>query len=191
MLGELTSAEIEDVLHSEVVGRIGCIGEGRPYVVPTCYVYRDGCVYGHTAEGMKWRALRTTPDVCFEVEDVMNLSSWRSVIAWGSFEELTGDDADRGLRILLDRLLPLLHIDHSAVASMHGHTGHATVYRIRLHEKTGRFERHDAAGVPAMDPADRRAMAPDQYAKRRENLLRDRHDPLGRADRRAQPGPTA
>ena len=41
MLGSLSSAEIEDLLRTEVVARLGCHAEGRTYVVPITYVY-DG-----------------------------------------------------------------------------------------------------------------------------------------------------
>ncbi|WP_206613691.1 pyridoxamine 5'-phosphate oxidase family protein [Mycolicibacterium elephantis] len=108
MLGTLAPDEIEELLSTEAVGRIGCIHEGRPYVVPVCYVYQDGAVYGHTTEGMKWQAMRAHPDVCFEVEHVDTLNDWRSVIAWGRVEELDGADAEHGLRLLIDRLMPLL-----------------------------------------------------------------------------------
>lgn len=140
MLGTLNSVEIEQLLDSEVVGRIGCTSVGRPYVVPVCYVYRDGCVYGHTMEGMKWRAMRSHPEVCFEVEHVDDLNTWRSVIAWGRFEELTGAEAEQGMRLLVDRLMPLLRPDGAGAPPDHEGSAHATVYRVRLEEKTGRFE---------------------------------------------------
>jgi nitroimidazol reductase NimA-like FMN-containing flavoprotein (pyridoxamine 5'-phosphate oxidase superfamily) len=108
--------------------------------VPVCYVYHDGGVYGHTIEGMKWQAMRSNPDVCFEVERVDDLTTWRSVIAWGRFEELTGADAEQGMHLLVDRLLPLLRPDGADSPPTHGGTLHAAVYRIRLDEKTGRFE---------------------------------------------------
>jgi nitroimidazol reductase NimA-like FMN-containing flavoprotein (pyridoxamine 5'-phosphate oxidase superfamily) len=83
MLGELNERQIEHVLRSEVIGRIGCIAEGRPYVVPITYVYDGTCVYGHSVDGVKMRAMRSEPSVCFEVEHVDNLANWQSVIAWG------------------------------------------------------------------------------------------------------------
>jgi nitroimidazol reductase NimA-like FMN-containing flavoprotein (pyridoxamine 5'-phosphate oxidase superfamily) len=39
-----------------------------PYVMPICYVYDGGCVYGHAVDGMKRHA-----QVCFEVEPVDDL----------------------------------------------------------------------------------------------------------------------
>jgi uncharacterized protein len=140
MLGTIDSTEIEELLEREHVGRIGCISAGRPYVVPVCYVYRDGDVYGHTMEGMKWRAMQAHPDVCFEVECVDDLTNWRSVIAWGRFEELTGAAAEEGMRLLVDRLSPLVRPEDASSQPDHGGGLHAFVYRIRLDEKTGRYE---------------------------------------------------
>ena len=48
MLGELTEKEIEEVLTTNVVGRIGCSSGQRIYVVPVTYVYDGESVIGHT-----------------------------------------------------------------------------------------------------------------------------------------------
>ena len=93
MLGELTTEEIDDLLRSEAIGRIGCYAFGRPYVVPITYAYDGVAVYGHSREGMKLRAMRSHPSVCFEVDRMDGLSDWRSVIALGTFSEL---EARRG-----------------------------------------------------------------------------------------------
>jgi uncharacterized protein len=148
MLGELSREQIEHLLHSEVVGRIGCHAEGRTYVVPVNYVYDGEYVYGHAAEGMRVRMMRANPEVCFQVDWRAGLSNWRSVIAWGTFEELYGRDAARAMDLLLDRLLPLVYIGGEPVTrdtarqTLTASTPpeHLCLYRIRLHERTGRFE---------------------------------------------------
>lgn len=143
MLGVLNSRQIEQVLHSEVIGRIGCLDRGRVYVVPITYVYDGTSVYGHSVDGVKLRAMRADPRVCFEVEQVDNLANWRSVIAWGTFEELRNQDAEAGMRLLVDRLMPLLVSSTSGPAHEQGHqtSRQAMVYRIRLDERSGRFEK--------------------------------------------------
>lgn len=142
MLGDLGPQDVEDVLQRGVVGRIGCISAGRAYVVPVCYVYDEGCVFGHSMPGMKMTALQENSQVCFEVEDVVDLAHWRSVIAWGSVEFLHDADAARGFKILVERLAPLF--GGSPGSARPKPTGEqppsAGVYRIRLTEKTGRFE---------------------------------------------------
>ncbi|MDQ5858161.1 MAG: pyridoxamine 5'-phosphate oxidase family protein, partial [Acidobacteriota bacterium] len=53
MLGQLSPEEIEQLLSSEITGRIGCHADGRTYVVPITYTYQSGNVYCHSAEGQK------------------------------------------------------------------------------------------------------------------------------------------
>lgn len=142
MLGELNGDQILHVLRSETIGRIGCLDEDRVYVVPVTYVYADGCAYGHSAEGAKLRAMRAHPQVCFEVEHVDNLANWQSVVAWGTFEELSGQDAEDGMRLLIDRFMPMMASSTSEPAHGSQSTGqHATIFRIRLETRTGRFEK--------------------------------------------------
>lgn len=149
MLGELTSDQIEHLLHSEVVGRIGCHAEGRTYVVPVNYVYDGEFLYGHAADGMKLRMMRANPEVCFQVDRRTGLSDWQSVIAWGTFEELQGGEAARAMELLLDRLLPVLASEGAPATRDEARetlaagtpVARLAIYRIRLRERTGRFER--------------------------------------------------
>ena len=68
MMGELTSEEIENLLHTSVLGRIGCSEGKLIYVVPISFVYDGTYVYCHTHEGFKIEILRKNPNLCFEVE---------------------------------------------------------------------------------------------------------------------------
>ena len=141
MLGELTDPQIEELLASEVIARIGCISDGRVYVVPVTYVYDGIYVWGHAMDGAKLMAMRADPRVCVEVEHVDDLSNWRSVIAWGTFEECDGADWDTGMALLVERIMPLLTLPpHPDLSGLR----RGSVYRIRLETKTGRFERADA-----------------------------------------------
>lgn len=60
MLGELNSDQIERILGSEVVGRIGCHDAGRPYVVPVTYVY-DGVAGQNERHALQLLVDRLTP----------------------------------------------------------------------------------------------------------------------------------
>src|SRR6476661_5414991 len=100
MMGELTASEIEELLRTSRIGRIGCHGEGRVYVVPIAYVYDGECVYAHSTDGLKVRTMRMNRNVCFEVDDIRRISEWRSVIAWGTYEELWGQAEDEAARRL-------------------------------------------------------------------------------------------
>lgn len=150
MLGKLTDVQIDLVLYSQLVGRIGCYAEGRIYVVPITYVFHQGFIYAQSNEGLKLRMMRINPHVCFQTEVMENMANWRSVIAWGEFEILEGEqEQKRGLEILSLRLAPI--ITSKTATPNHDLSNHppqvvkkgvkTTVYRIRITEKTGRFEK--------------------------------------------------
>lgn len=148
MLGTLTPTQIDHLLHTEVIGRIGCHADGATYVVPITFAYEDGCVYGHSGVGRKIAIMRKNPEVCFEVEHIDTLANWQSVVADGTFEELHGADAAHGMKILVDRLMPLMAAEanvptHGAPAGSHGADTKGfepVIYRIRLREPAGRYE---------------------------------------------------
>lgn len=142
MIRILADDEIERMLAQEFVGRLGCSADGRPYVVPVAYAYHNGCVYSHSADGLKIRMMRKNPYVCFEVDRVENEFNWRSVVAWGTFEELHGEPAEDAMRVILLKFLPAkAHAAGDLPVSRPGvlEAG-AVVYRIRLTERTGRFQ---------------------------------------------------
>ena len=148
MLGELKSSQIENVLQGEVIGRIGCHANDITYVVPVSYVYDGVYVYAHTKEGLKIEIMRANPMVCFEVDVIENMSNWRSVIAWGKFEEIEKpEERKAGMQKLIDRIMPLMTSEttphHAAVEADAKDVGNMTgiVFRIKLNQKTGRFEK--------------------------------------------------
>ncbi|MBX9781712.1 MAG: pyridoxamine 5'-phosphate oxidase family protein [Chitinophagaceae bacterium] len=148
MLGILNDNQIEDVLKRGIIGRIGCYSDGVTYVVPVTYVYDGEYLYGHTTEGMKITMMRNNPEVCFEVDEMQNMSNWQSVIAWGNFEEVTDAEAKhKAMQKLIERVMPLMTSE--TAQPTHGLTMHAkdtgykqtVVYRIKVNKKTGRFEK--------------------------------------------------
>jgi len=148
MLGELSPEEIEEVLRSEITGRIGCHADGRTYVVPITYGYQRSYVYCHSPEGLKLRMMRKNPVVCFEVDRVEDVGNWRSVIATGRFEELSGREVIAAMDVLISRLgqigdsartHPSYLLRSSETAGVDGRP--IVLYRILLTEKTGRFEK--------------------------------------------------
>jgi uncharacterized protein len=151
MLGELTREQIEQVLKSQYIGRIGCHVEGETYIVPVTYAYDQDCVYAHSGDGLKIRMMRENNNVCFEVEHLENMGNWQTVVAQGTFEELHGDDATHGLQLLTHKLSPVIisetipsgHEMLKSPANVIDFTKlKAVAFRIRFHKMTGRFEKH-------------------------------------------------
>jgi nitroimidazol reductase NimA-like FMN-containing flavoprotein (pyridoxamine 5'-phosphate oxidase superfamily) len=98
----LSRPEIDELLHSELVARIGCQGDGEVYVVPIVYAYDGEAFYVASVAGRKIELMRASPRVCFEV-DRYDHGSWRSAIVYGRYEELEGDDVERTLDLLAAR----------------------------------------------------------------------------------------
>ena len=147
MFGQLNREEIESVLHSQLLGRIGCHADGTTYIVPISYAYDGEYVYAHTHEGMKIGIMRKNPKVCFEVENMSNMANWKTVICWGEFEELMDEKERHGaLEKLQDRILPAFpSVTTKLSSSWPFHSSdidniQGLVFRIRLTKKTGRFE---------------------------------------------------
>jgi uncharacterized protein len=143
MIGQLTPTEIEDLLRTEEVGRIGCHAEGRTYVVPVAYAYDGECVYAHSRDGLKIRTMRANPNVCFEVDRICDKARWRSVVGWGVYEELYGAEEARA-RALFNARFPPEGLPDAALPVPVTHSDvdqrRTIFYRFRLQEKTGRFE---------------------------------------------------
>jgi uncharacterized protein len=149
MLGSLTPEQCKYILHSNHVGRIGCHAQGKVMVIPITYVSDGEHIYGYSLEGKKIQMMRTNPEVCFEVDCIENLANWRSVIAWGKFEELKSPYSQaKARKLFLERLLPLTAgetVDPSREFACPPHIVEKklkpVVYRITLNEITGRFEK--------------------------------------------------
>jgi len=152
MLGKLTISEVERVLTKEVVGRIGCSDGQKVYVVPISYAYDGTYVYCHSHEGLKVEIMRKNPRVCFEVDDLQNMANWQSVVAHGIFEELK-EEALRNdaLQRLHGRVLPLVSSETTHLSRDWPFTPSdlskvaGVTFRIKLEEKTGRFEKSPVA----------------------------------------------
>jgi hypothetical protein len=102
---ELSYGEIEEFLRGQRIARLGCHAGGATYVVPLIYAYENGAVVAVTTEGRKTAMLRENPRVCVEIDeyDTDGKGSWRSVIAHGTYEEVTGDGIEPALALMRAR----------------------------------------------------------------------------------------
>lgn len=151
MLGSLSKDQIEYVLHAQIVGRIGCYADGKVYIVPITYAYHNQCIYAHSREGLKIHMMRQNPSVCFEVDQMENHANWRSVIVWGTYEELRyPPEQEEGRRIINNRLSPYItsetvmpahHFEERDMPPIVEKPMKPVVFRIKITESSGRFEK--------------------------------------------------
>ncbi len=105
--------EIDSIVRSSRVCRLGMSDGERPYVVPMCFGYDGVAVYFHSAtQGQKLNILRNHPHVCLEFDLAGEIVRGERACAWGqmyrsaiAFGEATfvrsPEEKRRGLRLLM------------------------------------------------------------------------------------------
>ena len=107
MIDELNQSQTKKILADNTLGRLGCISGGEPYVVPVYYHFDGESIFIHSLPGKKIEALRTNHRACLLVDEIQDPYSWRSVIAYGNYEEITDE------RVREEKLLELFrHLPH-------------------------------------------------------------------------------
>lgn len=150
MIGDLSPEQIDQVLFMEIIGRLGVVRNGGPYIVPVSYAFDGKYIYCHSKAGAKVTAMRENPKVCFEVSSIDNLNSWRSVLVNGEYEELrTEKDRSIAIKLLSARLDPILMVN-VVTEPARGVSPprvvekklQAVYYRIKIKEKSGRYQKN-------------------------------------------------
>lgn len=138
----LQEDEARALLSACKIGRLGCVDNGEPYVVPINYVFEGESIYSHSLPGRKIDALRAHPRACLQVDEIENDFNWRSVIAYGNFEEIrVPSDRKSILRKLLTRFPLLTPVE--SVMTQDGSAPDSVVFRIRIDRITGVTEGRD------------------------------------------------
>jgi uncharacterized protein len=106
-------SELEAIIRSAQVCRVGFSDHGQPYIVPMTFGYQDNILYFHCAtEGRKLECIKNNLNVCFEFdEDVAPISHekacrwsmrYKSIIGYGQVEFVNGtEDKRRALEIIM------------------------------------------------------------------------------------------
>jgi uncharacterized protein len=83
---KLARDQCEAILARNHVGRLAYSRANRVDIEPVHYVYGDGWIYGRTSQGTKIEMTGYSWwPVAFEVDEVEDLFSWRSVVVHGGF----------------------------------------------------------------------------------------------------------
>lgn len=111
---EITDSEVlEEILSKEQICRVAMYDGSKPYLLPLNYGYHQGIIYIHSAlEGRKIDIFRNYPQVCFEVEQGVQIipgkmacnwsTRYRSVVGEGIVEIVTGVEGKRdGLKVIM------------------------------------------------------------------------------------------
>ena len=91
---DMTFAEIEALLHRANYAHLGCAHDNHPYVLPIHFTYADRTIYIYTTEGKKSSIIDANPEICLQIEEVIDNENWSSIIVVGDAEKVA-DAGDR------------------------------------------------------------------------------------------------
>ncbi|MCP9200831.1 pyridoxamine 5'-phosphate oxidase family protein [Gramella sp. GC03-9] len=91
----LTKEECLSLLKENYIGHLAYLNRGIPETLPITYFFdeKNNSIISYSGEGVKIKMMREKPQVSFQVEEIQNISEWRSVLLYGRFEELEAIDA--------------------------------------------------------------------------------------------------
>ena len=136
MINPLSDETARQLLRSCHFARLACVVNGDPYVIPINYKFENDFIYCHSLPGTKIEALRKHPRACVQVDEIKSDLYWKSVLAFGNYEEVA-DPTERD--VILGSLLkefPMLTPVESAVAE-DVNSPAIIVFRIRVDRITG------------------------------------------------------
>jgi hypothetical protein len=156
LIRDMGVQECREVLSRVGFGRLACVRNELPYVVPIYFAYEPDCLYGFSAVGQKIEWMRSNPHVCVEVDEVASHFRWKSVIVTGRYEELseTGKctaELSKAHHLIEKRYL-WWQAAYAADQFRHSHDADSSplFYCIHIGEMTGRSAAPDPIeiGVP-------------------------------------------
>lgn len=136
MIKTLKIDEAMEMLGRGRLARLGCVAEGEAYVVPVHYYFDGECAYFHSLPGRKIDALRAHPRACLQVDEIDDNIRWRSVLAYGNYEEMNDPDERAGIVNNFMHRFPLLTPVESAVVHDAAPPGIIT-FRLRIDTVNG------------------------------------------------------
>jgi nitroimidazol reductase NimA-like FMN-containing flavoprotein (pyridoxamine 5'-phosphate oxidase superfamily) len=120
-------------------GHLGCARDGHPYVVPMNYAFDSRDLYFLTTDGTKTEFTAANREVCFQVEEITDALSWRSVVVTGQAERLTKpEDTERAMRLITERNPTLTPALNRTKVGPWVRLSNVAVYRVRPEAIYGR-----------------------------------------------------
>jgi nitroimidazol reductase NimA-like FMN-containing flavoprotein (pyridoxamine 5'-phosphate oxidase superfamily) len=128
---DMAPAEMQALLERESFGHLGCARDARPYVLPMNYAYDGKDMYFFTTEGMKTKYIEANPQVCLQVEEVIDSTHWRSVMVSGIAEQMTkSEDMQRAMKLITERNPSLTPAISATQLDTWGRAVDIAIYRI-------------------------------------------------------------
>lgn len=139
MIKTLSHEKSIELIRRGRLARLACITNGEPYIVPVNYAFDDQSIIVHSLPGRKIDAMRAHPRVCFQVDEIDDDLTWKSVLAYGRYEELVRfEEQSRAINRLLSRFPKLTPVE--ATIAYDAGTPRPIVFRVYIESLTGLSE---------------------------------------------------
>jgi nitroimidazol reductase NimA-like FMN-containing flavoprotein (pyridoxamine 5'-phosphate oxidase superfamily) len=140
MIHEMTAEECRTVVQRADFGRLACVREAQPYIVPIYFAYDRQHIYSITMPGQKIAWMRANPRICLEADERPSHNEWFSVVVFGRYEELPdapefGPARARALELLEKRTM---WWEPGCVPAQRQERRPPIFYRIHIDQMTGR-----------------------------------------------------
>jgi nitroimidazol reductase NimA-like FMN-containing flavoprotein (pyridoxamine 5'-phosphate oxidase superfamily) len=137
---EMTEEECRAALQQADFGRLACVRDNQPYIVPVNFSFDGQHVYGVTMLGQKVEWMRSNPFVCLEIDERLDQYHWSSVVVFGRYEEVP--DTSEYQRVRAHALEALqkrtLWWEPACVPAERREQRAPVLYRIEVKQLTGR-----------------------------------------------------
>lgn len=142
LIHEMNYDECVSVLARLKFGRLACVRDNQPYVVPIYFAFHERHLYTFSKSGQKIEWMRGNPLVCVEVDEITSSYQWLSVVVLGRYEELPDTPEYKFDRNLAHDMLAerAMWWQPAYVASTHRSAADSlspVYYRIRMDQVTG------------------------------------------------------
>jgi len=136
MIERISHDEAAAILEAGEDARLACIVDGEPYIVPVHYVLEGNSAYLHSLPGTKIDAMRRHGRVCLQVQTISGEYHWRSVQAFGRYDEIVDAEEQERVYGLLFKKYPRL--TPADAVRRWGHTSAAAiVFRVVIDRVVG------------------------------------------------------
>jgi hypothetical protein len=143
-------AEIEAIIQSATICRIGMLGQQYPYIVPVNFGYFQKEIFCHSAnQGLKLDLIEANPNVCLEIDTAIEIVKNEKACNWGTkYKSVIGfgkaivieeyEEKIIGLNAIMEKYSPGIEyrFDRKEVANI-------AIIKIKIESITGKQSGYD------------------------------------------------
>ena len=148
MIKNLNKKEILRLLEDNYIGRLAFVSGECPFVIPITYFFdaEEKSIISYSAVGHKIKAMRKNDSVCLQVDQIVSIMNWKSIVIHGNYEELKGSTAKKYLHRFAEGVKRTFVRKEGAEPQFIGdfssrldERGLPVVYRIKISEIEGKY----------------------------------------------------